>query len=71
MPPFKYNDCAVRDYKNWTCNEQTTAGILTHIMKDGQYSYVDYRLDYPSNFWNRYQVPKWKWYYFYLKGKFE
>jgi hypothetical protein len=39
-------------------------------MNDGEYTVADYRNDAAwKNLFNTYTVPKWKWYYYYLKGE--
>jgi hypothetical protein len=68
--PSKYSNCAVRDYKKWACTESTALGDIEHIMNDGEYRTIDYRTDLAfKNIFNSYQVPKWKWYYYYLIGE--
>jgi hypothetical protein len=67
--PSKFSNCAVRDYKKWACTESTALGDIEHIMNDGEYRVNDYRTDLAmKNIFNTYQVPKWKWYYYYLTG---
>ena len=67
---YKFPSCAVRDYKNWTCSEKTPLGDVEYIMNDGEYTVADYRNDAAwKNLFNTYTVPKWKWYYYYLKGE--
>lgn len=68
--PVKLPNCAVRDYKNWACTENTSLGDVEYIMHDGEYRVADYRTDYAlKNIFNIYQIPKWKWYYYYLIGE--
>ena len=62
--PFKYEHCAVRDLKNWSCHDDGDNGerIYEHTLIDGQYTekIAPGHLDSSSIF---YQVPKWKWHW--------
>ena len=61
---FKYEHCAVRDLKNWSCHDDGDNGerIYEHTLIDGQYTekIAPGHLDSSSIF---YQVPKWKWHW--------
>lgn len=61
---WKFETCAVRDVRNWTCTGQTVlggGGIIDHIMINGEYTEV---VTTASNYKQPevfYQVPKWRW----------
>ena len=60
--PEKYEHCAVRDAKNWTCHYDQADGerIYLYTMGDGDYTETVARGHLASNF---YGVPKWNWYW--------
>ena len=61
--PAKYEHCAVRDAKNWSCHKDGDNGerIYEYTMADGQFAETAApgHFDRSSIF---YPVPKWKWY---------
>jgi hypothetical protein len=60
-PPSKYEHCAVRNTKNWSCTETSGTSSNVHQLLDGEYSEtVQVMGIYVGQVF--YQVPKWKWY---------
>ena len=37
-PPSKYEHCAVRDAKNWSCRTTGLSGTNEHLLIDGEYA---------------------------------
>lgn len=65
--PAKYERCAIRDVKNWSCPALETSGLLSvaeYRMIGGEFRPSGFAFASPF-----YQVPKWQWYLIKLNNK--